>query len=205
MNNKRLYIALGIMFISLTINACSETSNSSVVPTLSDSVIEIEIPEPIDSLNKKDQVSDVDTSQGNGEYQDTEVNGDIVDGTALTQEEIEQLKSASSDSSWQKALDAYESITETGEWVDPVYHGTYNEVVGKPGDTSWRQMTDEEAKAILDEHPNNVVAKAELANGTWNMKIDGKVYFDPYKYLEDSEKAMDDISDQLITSENFED
>ena len=152
----------------------------------------------------REGTSSIDASQGNGEYQDTKVNGDIVDGTALTQEEIDQLKANATTDTEREDIEAYESIIKTGEWIDPVYHGTYNEVVGKPGDTSWRQMTDEEAQAVLAEHPNNTVAKAELANGKWSMLIDGKVYFDPYKYLEDSEKALDAISDQLITYEDFE-
>lgn len=156
------------------------------------------------SISRGDQVSDVDTSQGNGEYQDTEVNGDIVDGTALTQEEIEQLKANATTDKEKDSIDAYESITKTGTWTSP-NGGTYNEVVGKPGDTSWRQMTDQEAKVALANDPELLLPQAELANGTWCKFMFGKVYFDPYKYLEDSEKAMDDISDQLITSENFED
>lgn len=170
------------MFISLTINGCQSNNSSSIVPAFSDSVIEVEIPEPADSLNEgqaiyRERASSIDASQGNGEYQDTKVNGDIVDGTALTQEEIDQLKANATTDKEKESIDAYESITKTGEWIDPVYHGTYNEVVGKPGDTSWRQMTDEEAQAVLAEHPNNAIAKAELENGTWCKFMFGKVYF----------------------------
>lgn len=53
MSNKKVYIVLGVMFISLTINGCSQSNDdSSVVSAFSDSVMEIEIPEPADSLNR---------------------------------------------------------------------------------------------------------------------------------------------------------
>lgn len=68
MSNKKLYIVLGIMFISLTINGCQSNDSSSIVSAFSDSVIEIEIPEPADSLNRDSESSenkiDADVSIG---------------------------------------------------------------------------------------------------------------------------------------------
>ena len=219
-NIKKAYIILGTTILSISaFTGCNKPENNcSLVSTFSSSIInankaiaqrdgyavDAEIGLNEGQAIDREGTSSIDASQGNGEYQDTKVNGDIVDGTALTQEEIDQLKANATTDTEREDIEAYESIIKTGEWIDPVYHGTYNEVVGKPGDTSWRQMTDEEAQAVLAEHPNNTVAKAELANGKWSMLIDGKVYFDPYKYLEDSEKALDAISDQLITYEDFE-
>ena len=76
---------------------------------------------------------------------------------------------------------------ETGSWVVPETGGmTCSEVVGKPGDTSWRQMTDEEAKAYMEEKPGSQIGKAELNAGTWSQLYNGKLYFNPYEY----QKAM---------------
>ena len=48
---------------------------------------------------------------------DVEVDGETVGETALTQEEIDALRASTSDSAFQKGLDAYESIMETGSWT----------------------------------------------------------------------------------------
>ena len=196
MNNKRLYIVFGIMFISLTINGCSQSNdNSSVVPAFSDSVMEIEIPEPVDSLNEGqaiDREGATEIEGANGTSEDIELPGEIVEGTALTQEEIDQLKASAKDI-YQEGLDGYKEIMEEGSWVVPETGGmTCNEVVGKPGDTSWRQMTDEEAQAYMEEKPGSQIGKAELNAGTWNKLFNGKLYFNPYEY----EKAVDEAVSQ---------
>lgn len=204
MKNRKLYIVIGIMFLSVNISGCSKTEDNSIISVFSSNVQMIDIPQISDELSDNTlndeniNASIIDDEQNN--EKDQNVEEEIV----LTPEEIEQLRTLSNEKSWQEALDAHESITKTGEWIDPVYHGSYNGIVGIPGDTSWRQMTDEEAQAILAEDPNNAIAKAELENGTWCKFMDGKVYFDIYKYLEASEKALEAISDQLIIYEDFE-
>ena len=202
MSNKRLYIAFGIMFISLTINGCQSNDNSSVVPAFSDSVIEIEIPEPTDSLNEGQAIDREGSTEieganaAQGEVADSNV--EVVEHTALTQEEIDELKANATTDMAKRGIDAYESITNTGSWKTSG-GGVATEVVGKPGDTSWRQMTDEEAQAALDKNINDIIAKAELKAGTWNKFWDGKIYFNPYEYYDairaDVESTPDVIHD----------
>ena len=180
MSNKRLYITLGIMFISLTINGCSQTNdNSSVVPAFSDSVIEIEIPEP-------ERIEEPENNLADNE----EVEDNIVENEPLTQEELDALIASAPTDAYKKNLEAYQEIMETGSWEVPGQGGLaiITEVVGKPGDTSWRQMTDEEAQAYKEEKPGSAVGEAELNAGTWSRIYGGKLYFNPYEY----QKAMQD-------------
>ena len=199
MSNIRLYIVLGIVFISLTINGCSQSNDdSSVVSAFSDSIIEI--PEPADSLNEGVSLNrgnagntDTEIEGANGTSEDIVVEGEIVEGTALTQEEIDQLKASAKDI-YQEGLEGYQQIMEEGTWVVPETGGmTCSEVVGKPGDTSWRQMTDEEARAYMEEKPGSSIGEAELMNGTWSALFKGKLYFNPYEY----EKAMKEAVSQV--------
>lgn len=205
MSNRKVYIVLGIMFISLTINGCSQSNdNSSVVPAFSDSVMEIEIPEPADSLNEgqslnrgnvgNTEIEGANGSQGSIEETDQ---SEFVDGTALTQEEIDELKKNATDN--QKiGFEAYEALSKGESYTDS-YGCEIKEVVGKPGDTSWRQMTDEEAQAALEKNPNDIIADGELKAGTWNKFFDGKIYFNPYEYrdamIADVESTPDVIHD----------
>lgn len=145
-----------------------------------------------------DDNEQVDTTGANGTSESIELPGDIVEGTALTQEEIDELKATATTDMAKRGVDAYESITQTGSWTNS-QGAVATEVVGKPGDTSWRQMTDEEAQAALDKNINDIIAKAELKAGTWNKFWDGKIYFNPYEYyndiLEYTESAPDVIHD----------
>ena len=120
MNNKKLYIALGIMFISLTINGCSETPDSSVVSAFSGSIIEIEIPEPIEEPEPTDN-EQVDTTGANGSQGSIEdINeSEIVEGTALTQEEIDALKATATTDMAKRGIEIYESMESTGSWTNP--------------------------------------------------------------------------------------
>lgn len=198
MSNKRLYITLGIMFISLTITGCSQTSNSSIVPAFSDSIIEIPEPEPTEEPEPTDN-EQVDTTGANGTSQDIEVDGEIVEGTALTQEELESLLASAQTDGYKERIEGYQQIMETGSWVVPETGGmTCSEVVGKPGDTSWRQMTDEEAKAYQEKYPYSQIGKAELNAGTWSKLWNGKLYFNPYEY----EKAIGNSQQEDIDSGN---
>lgn len=129
----------------------------------------------------------------NGTSEDIELPGEIVEGTALTQEEIDQLKASAGDA-YKGRIEGYQQIMEEGTWVVPETGGmTCSEVVGKPGDTSWRQMTDEEARAYMEEKPGSSIGEAELMNGTWSALFKGKLYFNPYEY----EKAMKEAVSQV--------
>ena len=199
MSNKRLYITLGIMFISLTINGCQSNNSSSIVPAFSDSVMEI--PEPADSLNEEVSLNrgnagntNTEIEGANGTSEDIELPGEIIEGSALTKEEIEALADSAPDV-YKNNLEGYQQIMEKGSWVVPDTGGQViiSEVVGKPGDTSWRQMTDEEARAYIEEKPYSVIGDAELMNGTWSGVFGGKLYFNPYEY----DKAMGEANDSI--------
>ena len=150
-----------------------------------------------------------------------EVSGETVGNTTLTQEEIDALKEQASDmdAEW---IDGYQSIIEDGSWTDS--DGTvFKSVVGTPGDTSWRRMTDAEAQAIInkgkpdpwdnpDGHLEYKAAEAELSNGTWSSYVGSTIYFDYYQYKEDSAKAneqwradhADELgSDEIITEDDI--
>ena len=140
-------------------------------------------------LNEGSVVGRGDQSEVNSgsDAQGTVENADLVEGTALTQEELDKLNAEATTDDQKKALDAYETITKEGSWTSP--NGvTYTEVVGKP-DGSWRRMTDAEAeKTLATADPvndiNYFLADAELKGKDW-VKYDtvtGKVYYDPYEY-----------------------
>lgn len=69
MNMKKTYIILGTTILSISaFTGCNTTDNSSLVSVFSDTIMEIEIPEPIDSLNRDSESSknkiDADASIG---------------------------------------------------------------------------------------------------------------------------------------------
>lgn len=204
-NIKKAYIILGTTILSISaFTGCNTTDNSSVVSAFSDSVIEIEIPEPADSLNEGQAIDREDGTEiegANGTSEDIELPGEIIEGSALTKEEIEALVASAPDV-YKSGIEGYQQIMEEGSWKVPGQGGQsiISEVVGKPGDTSWRQMTDEEAQAYKEQYKYSVIGDAELMNGTWNSAFKGKLYFNPYEY----EKAMEDsISQQEAAGEFF--
>ena len=149
------------------------------------------------SLNRGNTDTEIEGANGSqGSIEETD-QSEFVDGTALTQEEIDELKKNATDN--QKiGFEAYEALSKGESYTDS-YGYDIKEVVGKPGDTSWRQMTDEEAQAALDKNINDIIAKAELKAGTWNKFFDGKIYFNPYEYCDamraDVESTPDVIHD----------
>lgn len=188
MDNRKLYIAIGILIISIGLGGCNNADDGSAVSVFSNAVQQIEIPEPEPDPVEQDEPFE----------ENEDVEEDIVDDTPLTQEEIDELKANATTDMAKRGIDAYESITNTGSWKTSG-GGVATEVVGKPGDTSWRQMTDEEAQAALDKNINDIIAKAELKAGTWNKFWDGKIYFNPYEYrdamIADVESTPDVIHD----------
>lgn len=185
MDNRKLYIAIGILIISVGLGGCNNADNGSAVSVFSNAVQQIEIPEP-----EPDPVEQNEPVEGN---EDTEE--DIVDDTPLTQEEIDELKKNATDN--QKiGFEAYEALSKGESYTDS-YGCDIKEVVGKPGDTSWRQMTDEEAQAALEKNPNDIIADGELKAGTWNKFYDGKIYFNPYEYYDAMRARVESAPDVI--------
>lgn len=161
--------------------------------------------------------SSENTSETNGS--DIEINGEAVGNTALTQEEIDAIKSQmSSVTQWE--MDAYKAILENGSYTDSA-GVTWDKVVGTPGDTSWRRMSDEEANAIISkgkpdpfENPDEAyeyqTAEAELSAGTWCSYVDSTIYFDYYaceeardKFNEEWREAhADELGDDTMITED---
>lgn len=139
-------------------------------------------------INRGDQ-SEVNNGEYNGAGEDVEVEGEIVEGTALTQEEIDELKATAETDLAKENVEIYETIINGGTYTGS-YGGVYDKVVGKP-DNSWRRMTDAEAQAILDQGKDAegyYAAEAELEGKNW-FYMDGKtgtVYYDYYAWLENA-------------------
>ena len=193
-NKAKALSCLMALLLLLSLYGCSKQETGSAV-TSSNVIAEVEIPEPDESLSSSDtenigEGSTVNLPSGMEDIEsgtDVEVDGETVGETALTQEEIDALRANASDG-FQSCLDAYESIMETGSW-DNGQGGTYTEVVGTPGDESWRKMTKAEAEAILAERPYDIVALAEASDEPFSARIDGTVFFDPYAYNERMEES----------------
>lgn len=199
-NKVKALSCLMALLLLLSLYGCSKEETGSAV-TSSNVIAEVEIPEPDESLSSSDtenigEGSTVNLPSGMEDIEsgtDVEVGGETVGETGLTQAEIDELRANTSDSYFQMGLDAYESITETGSW-DNGQGGTLTNVVGTPGDESWRKMTKAEAEAILAERPYDIVALAEASDEPFCRMIDGTVFFDPYAYNERMEETAAEIS-----------
>ncbi|MCI8597824.1 MAG: hypothetical protein HFJ10_05200 [Lachnospiraceae bacterium] len=127
-----------------------------------------------------------------------------TEGSPLSQAEIDSLKAGASGNRLQ-SIEIYESVTQGGTYTDP--NGSrITQVVGKPGDTSWRRMSDEEAQAIVNagepkrtDYPEDETGTvqyqqaknqyqaalresgAKAWNGAWLKDI---YFYDYYKYVE---------------------
>lgn len=136
------------------------------------------LPEGLDDVPNS---SDVEVPEGE----------EIVEGTTLTESELEQFRSEAG-YSMETAIKDYKDITEGGGSYTPSTGVTYTEVVGSPYDTSWRQMTDAEAQAILngEAEGNKAAAEAELLNGAWESTNGNAIYFDYYQWLADVKGDM---------------
>lgn len=164
-----------------------------------------------DGLNEGSVVGRGDQSEvSNGEYngagEDVEVEGEIVEGTALTQEEIEELKASATTSNEKLYIDIYEQITQNGSYTDE--YGTLSKAVGKP-DGSWRRMTDAEAQAIIaqgEDAEGYYAAEAELESSSsiWCYIEGDTVYYDYYAW-EEYAKAHPLPKKEIKTAETWED
>lgn len=206
-NIAKALSCLMALLLLLSLYGCSKQETGSAV-TSSNVIAEVEIPEPDESLSSGDsenigESGTVNLPSGMEDIEsgtNVEVDGETVGETALTQEEIDALRASTSDSAFQKGLDAYESIMETGSWTGSG-GGVFTEVVGTPGDESWRKMTKAEAEAILAERPYDIVALAEASDEPF-CGIADKVYFDPYAYNEYMEESAAEISVNSSTEIN---
>ena len=194
-NIAKALSCLMALLLLLSLYGCSKQETGSAV-TSSNVIAEVEIPEPDESLSSSDtenigEGNTVNLPSGMEDIEsgtDVEVDGETVGETALTQEEIDALRASTSDSAFQKGLDAYESIMETGSWTGSG-GGVFTEVVGTPGDESWRKMTKAEAEAILAERPYDIVALAEASEESFWEMAGGTLWFDPYAYAEYMEES----------------
>lgn len=207
-NIAKALSCLMALLLLLSLYGCSKQETGSAV-TSSNVIAEVEIPEPDESLSSSDtenigESGTVNLPSGMEDIEsgtDVEVDGETVGETALTQEEIDALRASTSDGYFQMGLDAYESIMETGSW-DNGQGGTLTNVVGTPGDESWRKMTKAEAEAILAERPYDIVALAEASDESFCRMVDGTVFFDPYAYNERMEETAAEISVNSSTEIN---
>ncbi len=204
-NIAKALSCLMALLLLLSLYGCSKQETGSAV-TSSNVIAEVEIPEPDESLSSSDtenigEGSTVNLPSGMEGIEsgtDVEVDGETVGETALTQEEIDALRASTSDSSFQMCLGWYEEIMENGVSDD----GTLTNVVGTPGDESWRKMTKAEAEAILAERPYDIVALAEASDEPFAGVVDGTVFFDPYAYNERMEETAAEISVNDISGGN---
>ena len=148
-----------------------------------------------DGLNEGSVVGRGDQSEVNSgnDAQGTVEDADLVEGTALTQEELDTLKSQATTDAQKEALDAYETITKEGTWTD-AYGVTYTEAVGKP-DGSFKKMSAAEIEETLatanPKSDDYMIAQAEKEGYfVYYDTVAKKVYYDPYKLSEDSKPVI---------------
>ena len=190
MKNRTVIILLATLTATILLFTGCEKKDAE--PVVSEIVEEIEEAEPVDETEPVEEVETAEpTEVSNGEYngagEDVEVEGEIVEGTALTQEEIEELKASATSSGDQYSLTLYEEVTKNGTYTDE-YGRTFNKVVGKP-DNSWRRMTDAEAQAIIaqgEDAEGYYAAEAELESSSsiWCYMEGDTVYYDYYAWEE---------------------
>lgn len=197
MKNKTvlvLFIALSATMLVFT--GCGNKENDAV-PVVAEAVEDVKETESDEGDEDTTPIEET-TGNENGECNEAgegvEVDGEIVEGTTLTQEQIEALKADATSSGDQYSLTIYEEVTKNGTYTDE-YGRTFNKVVGKP-DGSWRRMTDAEAQAILDQGKGAegyYAAEAELESsssiwfciGVNRVNMD-TVYYDYYAWEEDA-------------------
>ena len=81
--------------------------------------------------------SEVSNGEYNGAGEDVEVEGEIVEGTALTQEEIDELKANAPSDAAKRGIEAYEAISAGGTYTSSSTGNTFDKVVGTPGEDGW--------------------------------------------------------------------
>ena len=197
-NNTKYVLLVTVLVTVLLFTGCGK-KESDIEPVVSETVEEIEATTPEEVVEPvEEETAPVEDIVAEEEIVETVVEEELTEETILTPAELDQLK-ANATTEWEKKnIEIYEQITAGGSWTGD-NGGTYDKVVGIPGDTSWRKLTDAEAQAIVAKGEMNketFLAECELEGASWTG-FDGRtgtVYFDPYAYRE----AMD----QVIPSEN---
>ena len=209
---KYTKIILLTLTLSLPLFGCGKKEEPVAPPVTEETVEEIEPTEPVeeatdqqDGLNEGTVIDRGDTTTvDSGSGSDIKVDGDLVEGTTLTQEEIDELKASAPTDFAKENVEIYEAITKNGGWDDG-YGNVYTKVVGKP-DGSWRRMTDEEAKAILakgESAEGYYTAKAELQDKEFYVEdyANKTIWFDYYAWLERDNVFIPELPDGIDNGE----
>lgn len=181
-----LSLLVTIIATSILFSGCGN-KKTETTPVTEETVAEVEPTKPEDVEPVEEEHLD-ETNQEASYSTDIIIDGEIVEGTALTQAEIDELKATAPTDDAKYNVERYEAIINNGSFTNKAGN-TYTKVVGKP-DGSWRRMTDEEAEAIIakgESAEGYYAAEAELnwASWYWNEPTTNTIYFDYYFYLEE--------------------
>ena len=204
MKNKLLVISF---LIVLMFTGCGKKDAEPVVSEVVEETEPVAEIEPVEEVETTEPEETIAVEEEIQQQEDVEVEGEIVEGTALTQEEIDELKASATSSGDQYSLTLYEEVTKNGTYTDE-YGRTFNKVVGKP-DGSWRRMTDAEAQAIIaqgEDAEGYYAAEAELESSSsiWCYMEGDTVYYDYYAW-EENAKANPLPKKEIKTAETWED
>lgn len=175
MKNRTVLILLATLTATILLfTGCGKETDTE--PVVSEAVEEMEETEPVEEVESTEEAEQTEPVEEEP----------AIEYVPMTEEEFEEFK-ATATGALKNNIDRYEKIKANGSYTDS--DGTvWDKVVGTPGDTSWRKMTDEQAQQILaTADPSSseyFSAKAELEGANWS-KIDaetGTVYFDYYEY-----------------------
>ena len=201
MKNRTVIILLATLTATILLfTGCGKKDTEPVVSEVVEETEPVAEIEPVEEVETTEPEETIAVEEEIQQQEDVEVEGEIVEGTALTQEEIEELKASATTSNEKLYIDIYEQITQNGSYTDE--YGTLSKAVGKP-DGSWRRMTDAEAQAIIaqgEDAEGYYAAEAELESSSsiWCYMDDrtGTVYYDYYAWLDsDASKPADTGSD----------
>ena len=196
MKNKLLVISF---LIVLMFTGCGKKDTEPVVSEVVEETEPVAEIEPVEEVETTEPEETIAVEEEIQQQEDVEVDGEVVGGSTLTQEEIDELKASATSSGDQYSLTLYEEVTKNGTYTDE-YGRTFNKVVGKP-DGSWRRMTDAEAQAIIaqgEDAEGYYAAEAELEGTSWRYMEGrtGTIYYDYYAWLDsDASKPADTGSD----------
>ena len=187
MKKKAFTLFLATLTATALLFTGCKNKETETIPVVEETIEEIEATEPkeIEPV-EEENLDESNEVEGGSAGASIIVDGEIVEGTALTQAEIDELKANATTDKAKRNIEIYEAIVNNGGYDfgdggDPI-----TRVVGTPGDTSWRRMTDEEAQRIFETADQNSSeyssAKAELQGAEWSKIWGNTVYFDYYEY-----------------------
>ena len=166
---------------------CGKKDTEPVVSEVVEETEPVAEIEPVEEVETTEPEETIAVEEEIQQQEDVEVDGEVVGGSTLTQEEIEELKASAPSNIAKENVEIYEKIINGGTYTGG-YGGVYDKVVGKP-DNSWRRMTDAEAQAIIaqgEDAEGYYAAEAELEGKNW-FYMDGKtgtIYYDYYAWEE---------------------